>query len=77
MQRVAKKVARLTENAYGARVVPRSGMLRALNVVRHIRYLQPSGGATPAGYVPFSPVTSKRFSSPDRSRLSHRWIGYR
>jgi hypothetical protein len=44
MRRVAEKIATLTERLYGRKSVPRSGMLRALNVVRHIRYLWPRGG---------------------------------
>ncbi|MBV9984801.1 hypothetical protein [Bradyrhizobium sp.] len=44
MRRIAEKVAALTERLYGQRSVPRSGMLRALNVVRHIRYLWPQSG---------------------------------
>src|SRR5262249_21237629 len=34
-------IAGFTEQVYGRRSVPRAAMLRALNVVRHIRYLQP------------------------------------
>jgi hypothetical protein len=41
MQRVATKIAAMTAHYYGRRQVPRSAMLRALNVVRHIRYLYP------------------------------------
>jgi hypothetical protein len=41
MGSLAGKVAALTETRYGRRLVPRSGMLRALNVVRHIRHLLP------------------------------------
>jgi hypothetical protein len=44
MRRVAEKVAAFTERHYDRRSVPRSGLLRALNVVRHIRYLWPRGG---------------------------------
>jgi SAM-dependent methyltransferase len=46
MRSVAGKVAALTEQLYGRRMVPRSGLLRALNVVRHIRYLHPQPSAT-------------------------------
>jgi hypothetical protein len=41
MQVVAAKIAALTQDLYGHRQVPRSAMLRALNIVRHIRYLYP------------------------------------
>jgi hypothetical protein len=45
MMRVATKVAAMTEHQYGRRQVPRSAMLRALNVVRHICYLYPEPSA--------------------------------
>lgn len=45
MARVAGKVAELSQSLYGRRLVPRSGMLRALVVVRHIRYLFPDPSA--------------------------------
>lgn len=43
LRRVAAKVAAVTEQLYGRRLVPRSSLLRALNIVRHIRYLHPPG----------------------------------
>jgi SAM-dependent methyltransferase len=43
---VATKIAAMTAREYGRRQVPRSAMLRALNVVRHVRYLYPDPPAT-------------------------------
>ena len=43
LQSVAATVAAFTERIYGRRCVPRSGLLRALNVARQLRYVLPPG----------------------------------
>ncbi|MGE4165613.1 MAG: hypothetical protein AB7E67_06480 [Xanthobacteraceae bacterium] len=43
MRSIARKVGDATERLYGRRLVPRSALLRSLNVVRHVRYLLPAG----------------------------------
>jgi hypothetical protein len=40
---VARRVGNLTESLYNRRIVPRSALLRAVNVVRHIRYVAKPG----------------------------------